>query len=300
MSFVDPNPFDFHVHTNLSDSDETLDDLCLEAARAGICHLGVTDHDAVHPHETLRAIGQAHGIHVVSGCEVSCYWPTRDGEQAIVHLGAHWLKPHDPDFAQVLAHNQGQDFDGRVSALLRACEKQGLRPYGDTPEANLARIRAAHPTSVHFGKRAVAQLMEESGCVANRGQAYELMARGGPAYVPVTDHMRFVGFWDAVEAIVRNSLCTLNHLYYSGLDKTNEEQLLLDFKDAGGDALESLYHRYTPAQRRELALKADALELMTNAGSDRHDPSRPFIKGHGLMYFALSIRQRQKHGTLWE
>jgi predicted metal-dependent phosphoesterase TrpH len=201
--------------------------------------------------------------------------------------------------AELLRHNQAQDFEGRVQAMLRACEKLGLRPYGDSVEANFQRIRAAHPHSVHYGKRAVAQLMAESGCVPNRGAAYELMARGGPAYVPVTDHMRFVGFWDAMEAITKNSLCTLNHLYYSGLDKVDEGQLLLDFKDMGGDALEAMYHRYTREQRWELTMKAEELELMTTAGSDRHDPSRPFMKGYGAMYLAMVIRQHQKHGCFW-
>jgi len=299
MSINDLYAYDFHSHTLLSDGDENLDALCRAAADSGIRFLGITDHDAVHPRAVLRAMEEKHGITLVSGSEVSCYWPARDGRQAIVHLGGHWLREGEPDLEQVLAHNQAQDFDGRVLAMLRACEKLGLRPYGESPEANLARIRAAHPHSVHFGKRAVARLMAESGCVPDSAAAYELMARGGPAYVPVTDHMRFVGFWDAVEAITKSGLCTLNHLHYSGLDPVDEEQLRRDFKDAGGDALEAHYHRYTPQQRRELVMKAEALELMTNAGSDRHDPSRPFMRGYGLNYLALSIRQRQKHGSLW-
>ena len=300
MSFTDQNPFDFHVHTTLSDGDETLDELCCAAAQAGIKHLGVTDHDAVHPHEALHAAGKKHNIHVVSGCEISCYWPTRDGAQAINHLGAHWLKPNDPGLMQILRHNQSQDFAGRVLALLRACEKQGLRPYGASVEENFQRILMTHPDSLHYGKRAVAQLMEQSGCVTHRKQAYDLMARGGSAYVPVTDHMHFVSFWDAMEAITQNSLCTLNHLHYAGLDATDEKQLLLDFEDAGGDALEALYHRYTKDERWALSMAAEELGLMTNAGSDRHDPSRPFMQGYGLMYLALSIRQKQKHGSLWE
>ena len=301
MRLLGNGTFDMHIHTHYSDGDEdqSLEAVCKAAAEAGISHLGITDHDVAHNSRHCSDIGAKYGVNLISGCEVSCFRNLEDGRRVIVHLGAHWLHPHDKGMAQILRHNQNQDFPGRVMALLHACAKQGLRPYGDTVENNFERIRAAHPHSLHFGKRAVTELMAESGCVPDRSIAYQLMARGGPAYVPVEEHMNFVSIEEATEVITRLSLCTLNHLYYSGLEKSEERRLLLDFVKLGGDALEAIYHRYSDEQRSTLVAIANELSLLVNVGSDRHEASRDFMQGDPELYMALRLRQRQKHGCLW-
>ena len=294
--------FDFHVHSYLSDGDHSPDEVCraAHAHETGLAHIALTDHDAILPEHERKKLAQKHDIDLISGCEISCLW-THPGtkQKVVIHLGGHWLVPHAPLLHEVLKHNQAQPYDSYVKEMLWRCEKLGLDPTGGKGVDNAyEQIKAAHPHSKHLGKRAVAQFLVSSGCVETRQAAYELFACGGPAHVVATDHLQFVPFEEAMCAINRHGITTLNHLFYYHLDNAGYVTLLQDFKRLGGQALEAIYPRYGHIQRMQLYYICKDYDLIPNAGSDRHDDTRAFMQGPDNLYQQLRQRQLEMHGTL--
>ena len=118
--------FDFHVHTHLSDGDpgQSPERVVELAAKAGIDHVGLTDHDHMIGKEQRRKLAMTYQIDVVNGCEVSCYWTQPvTKEKVLIHLGGHWLDPKDEAMVQILAHNQSLNFEGYVKEMLHNCRK---------------------------------------------------------------------------------------------------------------------------------------------------------------------------------
>ena len=292
--------FDFHVHTHLSDGDpdQSPEKVVAAAAKAGIDHVGITDHDNMISRERCRKLATTYQIDVVNGCEVSCYWTRPDTkEKVLIHLGGHFLDPEDEAIRQILGHNQGLDYKGYVKEMLLRCQKLGMRPYGEDVDRLYERIKFLNPNSTHLGKRAVTQVMMFGRCVESRQEAYDLFAHGGPAHVDPRDFLHFVSLEEAMEAINHRGLSTLNHLYYYHLDDQGNRELLRTVKDLGCQALEVEYTRYNEAQRAELMKMCEEYGFLPNAGSDRHDHTREFLKGTGENFLALWRHQLEIHGT---
>ena len=298
----DTYSFDFHVHSHLSDADanQSPDAVCAAAVQAGLNALSITDHDHLLCETRRRELARQYALELVPGCEVSCVWaPKGTSRRAIVHLGGHWLNSSDPTLRQIVAHNSAQPFDRYVLQMLRNVRSLGLDPgQGRSDDYVYERICAAHPHSVHHGKRDVALYLAANNVIPDRQFAYELLARGGMAYVDPLSVLDFLPFEEAVPAIARHGLCTLNHLYYSHLDDLSNHALLRDFKRLGGAALEVLYPRYGANRQAELRRFCREYGLLANCGSDRHDASRPFLPGPARMYRLLRQRQLELHGTL--
>lgn len=293
--------FDFHVHSWLSDGDHSPDEVCRAAKETiGLSHISLTDHDGILPEYERKKLAQKHDIDLISGCEISCLWTHPDTKQKVViHLGGHWLVPHAPLLQQVLKHNQSQPYDTYVKEMLLRSGELGVGPAGvSAVDDAYEQIKAGHPHSKHLGKRAVAQFLVSSGYVETRQAAYELFAYGGPAHVEATDHLHFVPFEEAMCAINRHGIPTLNHLFYYHMDDAGYVALLQDFKRLGGSGLEVVYPRYGRTQRMQLGWIAKEYDLIPNAGSDRHDNSRAFMQGPDNLYQRLQQRQLELHGTL--
>lgn len=297
-----PIPFDFHVHTCMSDGnpDQTPDEVCRAAGDAGIRRLSITDHDVMLPDQQRRDLAKKHRIDLVAGCEISCTWkvPGTD-KKKVIHLGRHWGSAETPLIREVLRHNQSQDFEGYTKEMLSRLLKHGLDPSHEGVDRSYEMLRAANPDSLHLGKRAVANLLVATGCVASKDEVMDryLGADGDRlAYVPTEEVMDFVPFEQAMAAANENALSTLNHLFYYGLEVDDRDALLQEFKDLGGQALEVVYTRYAHLKQVKLLGFCRKYGLLANAGSDRHDASRRFMGGPPELYTLLQIRRRQLFG----
>ena len=290
---------DFHTHTHLSDGDpdQSPDALCEQAAEAGIRHLSITDHDHMLSSHQLNALAKKHNIDLVSGCEFSCIWE-HDNEKTIIHLGGHWLNEKDDAIRQILEHNQSLDYESYIREMLRRYKKHHAHPAIQNIDEACEKIKQAHPHSKHLGKRAVVQFLLAENCVSSRQEAYNSFAYGGEAHVSSTEILDYAPFEEAVEAITKHSLCTLNHLFYYHLSTNDNFKLAKRFKELGGHALECIYPNYSVYQHHTLIQLCSKYGLLANCGSDRHDTSRDFIFAPEMLYEQLKNRQLMQYGTL--
>lgn len=114
--------FDAHVHTCCSDAapDQTPEEVCRAAWEAGLGHLCITDHDRMLPENQRRALTQAYGLDVISGCEFSGVTALSTDRRVTVHVLGLWLPEQSQTqvLSAVLAHNQAQDFPSYCKAML--------------------------------------------------------------------------------------------------------------------------------------------------------------------------------------
>ena len=82
------------------------------------------------------------------------------------------------------------------------------------------------------------------------------------------------------------------------MEMAGNRDLLCCHKRLGGVGLETEYTPYDPDRRSILQKACDEYGFIPTAGSDRHDTSRPFIRGCGENFLRLQQRQLELHGTL--
>ena len=81
---------DLHTHTTCSDGTVSPTELVRLARNAGLAALAVTDHDTTEGLPEARAAGEAYGVEIISGCEIST---NLDGQSVHV-LGHGFTKGH--------------------------------------------------------------------------------------------------------------------------------------------------------------------------------------------------------------
>jgi len=123
---------DLHVHTTVSDGTDSPAQLVAEAAAAGVEVIGLCDHDATDGWEAAQAAGEAAGVRVLRGIEISCQ--VRGNS---VHLLAYGCRADDPALADELARNRAGRSE-RVPTMLARLAENGM----PVPEEVLAQLGA--------------------------------------------------------------------------------------------------------------------------------------------------------------
>jgi len=274
---------DLHNHTTASDGEYSPAELVNEARGLGLTAVGVSDHDTLDGLDEALAVGEAAGILVVPGVEVSLRFrrPYFVGTlHYLLYIPLDLLA--DADFRQMAMGIFGQ---GRGAGLVRARVTAINEVFGpDGEQALLERdltaeeIEALSPnvTRRHF---AVA-LKENHGL--DKGQINSLIGNDSAAYVP--------------SGIEPAQLTPLLHKYprlvrvfahpaagsYPGESLYREvlppieivDRLMPEFLDddlLGLDGLEVNYPGHVAEHRELMAEWAGEYGLIQTGGSDCHD-----------------------------
>jgi 3',5'-nucleoside bisphosphate phosphatase len=246
---------DLHLHTTASDGGLTPTELVREAKHRGLECIAVTDHDSTNGIAESLAEGEAQGIQVIPGIEISTDIP-----RAEVHILGYFVDHEDEEFQGVLRQLR----EGRRDRAARMVEK--LAEMG-IPISWDRVLEVAGPGSI--GRPHVAQVMVETGYVSNSVEAFaQYIGRNAPAYV---ERYKLTPA-DAVRLVRRvGGLPVLAH----PAEIVMLPNLLPELIDAGLVGLEAYYAEYTPEAVEGLLLLADEHGLVPTGGTDFHrrDPS---------------------------
>ncbi len=274
---------DLHNHTTASDGAYTPTALVQQAKALGLQAVGVTDHDTLNGLDEALAAGDALGIRVVPGVEVSLRFrrPYFTGTLHYLLYIPYALLP-DPAFRQTAVEIFSQGRGGGLVRARVAAINAAFGPQGETPllrrDLTAAEIEALAP---NVTRRHFALALQESHGL-DRAQVNQLIGNDSPAYVP--------------SGIEPAQLTPLLHRYpqlvrvfahpaagsYPGKSLYNEvlppleivEKLLPEFLDEtvlGLDGLEVQYPGHIAAHRALLAQWAQQYGLLMTGGSDCHD-----------------------------
>ncbi len=242
---------ELHCHTTASDGLRSPAELVALARQQNLSLLAITDHDTIEGCAEAAAAGEAHGLTVISGIEISAL-----SAKAEVHILGYGIRATDAATRARIASLRDVRVE-RAKRILARLEALGIH-------LDFARVRAIAGDGV-IGRPHIARAMVESGFVPSTQAAFDLyLAEGKPAFAP------HVGLnpTQAVELIhAAEGIAVLAH---PGLYQGDLDALLQELLAAGLDGIEALYPLHTPAQTAQFVAFARAHNLLITGGSDYH------------------------------
>ncbi len=252
--------YDLHTHSNASDGILSPAALVSRAKSRGVTHLALTDHDTVQGLQGAAEQARLEGLSLINGIEFSCLWAGRG-----IHVLGLNIDPNCPALRTVVAA-QHEARDARAEEIAAKLAKAGI-----TGAYAGARTLAGDAV---IGRPHFARYLVEQGYAANVNGAFKQYLGAGK----VGDVKHRWPDVPAVVAVVRaaGGVAVLAHPAKYDLTRTKLRDLLSEFKESGGEAVEVVSGQQLPSETAALAAMAQAFELHASCGSDFHVPDQPW------------------------
>ncbi|WP_373099947.1 MULTISPECIES: RNase RNM [Pasteurellaceae] len=247
--------YDLHCHSNASDGVLTPRQVVLRAVEQGVAVLALTDHDTTAGLAPARAQAALSGLELISGVEISTVWENR-----VIHIvGLHFDETHAKMTA--LLAEQAEKRYQRAVEIGNKLAKAGVADAF----AQAQKLTDGEVTRAHY-----ARYLVQIGKVANEGQAFKrYLGQGKSAYVKA----QWASIPEAVTVIHQaGGLAVLAHPLRYTLTAKWIKKLIAEFKQWGGDGIETAGCGQRDDQRQLLARWATEYGLQSSVGSDFHYP----------------------------
>ena len=256
-----PN-IDLHCHSTVSDGLLTPTQLVEHAATRGVTMLALTDHDDVGGLDEARRVAAENNITFINGVEISVNW--RDQTLHIVGLGI------DPDYPQ-LAQGLVSIRSGRTARARNIAAQ--LDKFGIHGSFEGACSHAGNGQLI--GRLHFARFLVQQGYAKDTKSVFKkYLVKGKPGYAP---HI-WVSLSDAVSWIRGSGgRAVIAHPARYKLGKDALDELLLEFRALGGEAIEVITSSHTPEQSLLFARHSQRLGLLASRGSDFHGPGESYF-----------------------
>lgn len=258
---------DLHCHSQYSDGILSPEALLQKAMRNGVRTLALTDHDTVAGLKAMNQAAQNTSVNIINGIELSACW-----KKYTIHIIGLRIDVNNKNLVQLIelqnekriarAREIGERLKvcGVEDAYMKACEIAGHK-------------RVGRP---HF-----AQVLVNESIVSDPQAAFkQFLIQGRAAYVPTS--------WLSLEAVVEGIVAAggqavIAHPVKYKLTRSKLHELIIAFKQAGGEGLEVVSGEIMPSQMQEIAGLCARFGLLASTGSDYH--------GDGISRVALGRQQ---------
>jgi 3',5'-nucleoside bisphosphate phosphatase len=258
--------YDLHCHSTVSDGLLSPADLVARAAGRGVKVLALTDHDDLDGLAQARAAAQQHGLQFINGIEISVTWRSHT-----LHIVGLNIDPDHPPLVEGVANVR----HGRTARARLMAESLARSGIGGALEG--AYRFASNPEMI--GRTHFARFLVDSGRCKNVKSVFKnYLVKGKPGYV---SHQ-----WAALEDVISwirgsGGVAVLAHpgRYVSGkkpMGRSTLRELIAEFAELGGQAIEVVSGSHTPAQYAEFGRIAREFNLLASCGSDFHAPDESF------------------------
>ena len=250
---------DLHVHTTASDGTLTPSEAVFHARELGLSAIAVTDHDSCDGvAEALRA-GEAHGVEVVPGIEISVEW---HGEG--VHLLGYYVNQNSDAMGALL--QQVIDERTRRNELIAASMRADGLPV------HIAELEARHPGAV-VGRPHFAQALVDLGRAQSVAEAFDRYLSPGGRYYRKREYIPIAAAFDAIRGA--GGKAVIAHPFQYRLPEHALIALTRTLTDAGAVGMECIYTGYNAQQTEYLRALAADFGLCITGGSDFHGAGKP-------------------------
>lgn len=254
---------DLHTHTNRSDGTVPPAALVRLAKEAGLVALAVTDHDTTDGLPEARAAGQALGVEVLTGCEITARFPGRS-----MHVLAYGFDDREPRLQALLAEIVAAR-DARIPRILDRLAALGVSLTCAEVEAEAEGDVVARPH--------VARALVRRGLVPDTKTAFQRWLRdGGPAFVEAES----VEPADVIAAVRgAGGVAVVAHPRQLRIDgSAGVRALFAGLARAGLGGIEVAHPSHDADDRALYADIAAAEGLVPTGGSDFHGANKPDIR----------------------
>jgi 3',5'-nucleoside bisphosphate phosphatase len=254
--------YDLHCHSTHSDGLLPPAEVVRRAASRGVEVLALTDHDETSGLAEARAAAAETDVRLVDGAELSVSW-----HDVTLHVVALNIDPDCPELRDGLAAIRA----GRDQRAMRMAES-----LADAGIAGAYDGAAAYATNERLiGRTHFARYLVETGHVRDTKAAFQhYLTAGKPGHVSHTwaTLSQALGWIHAA-----GGQAVLAHPGRYKMDTAQMRQLLAEYRESGGDAIEVLSSSHTQAQTSEYARFARVFGLLASSGSDYHGPGESWV-----------------------
>ena len=249
--------FDLHNHSTCSDGLLSPTQLIELAARTGVDAIALTDHDTTDGLEEAAIAANQAGVVLVPGVEISVSW----GDTTL-HVVGLQIDAAAPELVAGLESIRvGRD--ARARQIAAALETMGFA-------GTFERRSRSRRTSRCWAARISRGTSPRPGRVKNIQAAFDkYLAKGKPAYV---SH-QWAELEDAIGWIrAAGGVAVLAHPGRYDLKPMFREEMLKDFRAAGGEAIEVVTGSHRPEQYAMWQRVALEHGFLASRGADYHGP----------------------------
>jgi predicted metal-dependent phosphoesterase TrpH len=272
---------DLHLHTNFSDGTFTPEELVLQAQKAGLACIAVTDHDSVEACARAAPACSAVNMEFVPGTEL-----TAEQDDTELHVLGYFLDTNNAKLLAEIARFQVVR-QNRIHEMVARINEMGVPLKAESVFA-LANCKSP-------GRPHVARAMAKEGLVRNLDEAFErFLKKGRPAWVPKSK----ISALDAIELVHQaGGLAIMAH---PGLNRT--DNIIPSLVDAGLDGIECFHTKHSTAMSERYLEIADKYHLLVTGGSDCHGFSKgkPLIGTVRLPYDHVGKMKERKDASCRE
>jgi predicted metal-dependent phosphoesterase TrpH len=241
---------DLQIHTIYSDGHWQPDDLFAHLARERFRLVSITDHDSMEHLDELRALGEAHGVYVLPGVEMTTNWR---GKSA--HLLCYAAAFRGDALGQIARDTVANQL-ANTRAVYEELKRKGYH--------------FAQQTSSPTRPIDNARLLQSHGYAESLDEALRKIAEAG--YRSISAPLAEV----FAAAHADGALAILAHPGRGGGEIYRYDIPLLTemLADIALDGIEARYSTYTEEQVATYSAFAHEHELLVSAGSDSHGPEQ--------------------------
>lgn len=248
---------DLHSHSTVSDGLLEPREVVSRAAAHGVELYSLTDHDELSGLDDAAAAAAALRMPFVPGVEISVTWSS-----TTIHVVGLGIDHHHPPLQRALE----QVRSGRAERAQRMADELAAAGIPDAYEGALRFVRNPDLISrTHFARH----LVESGYCRDVRDVFKRYLVAGKPGYVP----HEWASLADAVGWIdAAGGVAVLAHPGRYRIGDLKLTELVREFRQAGGIAIEVVTTNHSPQQTQQFTKMALAMELEASRGSDFHGP----------------------------
>jgi len=248
---------DLHSHSTISDGVLSPRELVQRASERAVELFALTDHDELAGLEEAAATARDLDLSFVTGVEISVTWAS-----TTVHVVGLGIDPDDRKLLKALARVRS----GRTERAQQMSAGLAAAGIEDAYEGALRYVRNPELISrTHFAR----YLVDTGICRDVRDVFKRYLVAGKPGYVP----HEWAHLDEAVQWITAaGGVAVLAHPGRYRVGDLKLHELVREFKEAGGVALEVVTSNHSREQVRQFAALALEMELEASRGSDFHGP----------------------------
>ena len=252
---------DLHTHSTASDGALSPSLVVQAAKEAGLCAIALTDHDTVDGVSEAVSAGEALGVRVIPGVEMSADFKTE------MHILGYNVDIRSPEFCAYMEKmREFRRYRNEQTAIL-------LQNAGIDVSLDEAKAVAGGDTvgRVHF-----AMVMVEKGYSPSVKDAFsDWLSVGKAGYFRKQKYSP-----EEVISIIRNAggVAVLAHPKLLAIAIGEYDALFARLKSIGLSGVECLYNSHTDEERDFFLALSDKHELIPTGGSDFHGKNKPHVK----------------------
>jgi predicted metal-dependent phosphoesterase TrpH len=249
---------DLHLHSNISDGEDSPARLVELTAEAGVSTMALVDHDILDGIAEARSSADALGIELIPGIELSV---GHEGKK--IHMLVYFLEPGTGPLQDHLEWLRA----GRTQRNTKIAKRLGELGYEITMDDVLR-----HAAGASVGRPHIADALIEKGYFDQRDDVFRgLLSDGGDAYI---ERERF----DAVRAIelarASGGVPVIAHPLTIGWSTDEADEAFAFLASEGLGGIEAHHPMHTPQMREHLEAVAGRLGIAATGGSDYHGATK--------------------------